>query len=137
MNKIIVAAAAGGVLVLAAVVFLIIRRFRPRPLKTEQFQTKWRDLQKKCADKKLWKEAVFEADALLDEALRKKRIRGKNMGERLVKAQRLFSDNDSVWFGHKLRNKTEADPKLRLKERDVKDALFGIRQALKDLGALK
>jgi hypothetical protein len=53
-----------------------------------------------------------------------------------VRAQRLLSDNDGVWFGHKLRNKIESEPDTKLKEKDVKDALIGTRQALKDLGAL-
>jgi hypothetical protein len=58
------------------------------------------------------------------------------MGERLVKAQRLLTDNDGVWFGHKLRNRIEEGENVKLKETEVKDALMGIRQALKDLGAL-
>ncbi len=58
------------------------------------------------------------------------------MGERLVQAQHLLSDNDGVWFGHKLRAKIETDPAAKLKEKEVKSALVGIRQALKDLGAL-
>lgn len=109
---------------------------RERKLKVVRFQKKWQELQKMCSSKENWAEAIHNADALLDEALRKKRIRGKNMGERLVKAQRMLSDNDGVWFGHKLRAKIEAEPEMKLKETDVKNALVGIRQALKDLGAL-
>ncbi|HKR81758.1 MAG TPA: hypothetical protein VJR27_02030 [Candidatus Saccharimonadales bacterium] len=109
---------------------------RERKLKAARFQKKWQELQKMCSSKENWAEAVWGADKLLDEALRKKHIRGKNMGERLVQAQRLLSDNDGVWFGHKLRAKIEADPEVKLKEPEVKNALVGIRQALKDLGAL-
>lgn len=109
---------------------------RERKLKVVRFQKKWQELQKMCSSKENWAEAIHNADTLLDEALRKKRIRGKNMGERLVKAQRMLSDNDGVWFGHKLRAKIEAEPEMKLKETDVKSALVGIRQALKDLGAL-
>ncbi len=127
----------GGVSILVvAIVFFAMRRRRPKELKSEQFQTKWQELQKMCADKASWKKVVHDADHLLDEALRKKRIRGKSMGERMVHAQRLFTNNDGVWFGHKLRNRVEAEPDMRLKEDDVKDALIGIRQGLKDLGAL-
>ena len=89
-----------------------------------------------CSNKQSWPDVIQKADKLLDEALRKKRIRGKNMGERLVQAQRLLTDNDGVWFGHKLRARIEAEPSAKLKESEVKDALVGIRQALKDLGAL-
>ncbi len=107
-----------------------------RKLKVDRFQKKWQELQKMCSSKEEWAEAVSRADKLLDEALRKKRIRGKNMGERLVKAQRMLTDNDGAWFGHKLRARIEAEPDGKLKESEVKSALMGIRQALKDLGAL-
>ncbi len=58
------------------------------------------------------------------------------MGERLVAAQREIKYNDEVWFGHKLRNKLVHESDIKLRERDVKDALLGIKAALKDLGAL-
>lgn len=59
------------------------------------------------------------------------------MGERLVFAQRRLSDNDGVWFGHKLRNKIVHEEVPHLQQRDVQMALQGLRQALKDLGALE
>jgi hypothetical protein len=111
-------------------------RRRMRPLKTTPFQEKWQELQKLCRSKSTWAEAVINADSLLGEALKKKHVRGHNMGERMVKAQRLFTDNDGLWFAHKLRNKIDADPTIKLKESDVKQALVSFRQALKDLGAL-
>ncbi len=116
--------------------WLIWRRFRPVKLKVDQFQARWKELQKLLSDKQKWVEAIFEADKLLDEALKKKHFRGRSMGERMVSAQRLFTDNDGVWFGHKLRNKLQAEPSTKLKESEVKQALMGIRQALKDIGAL-
>ncbi len=129
-------AAGAAVLVAAVVTVTAVRRLRPQPLKTEYFQGKWQELQKLLRDKTKWPEAISEADKLLDEALKKRRIRGGSMGERLVKAQRLFTDNDSLWFAHKLRNKLDAEPETKLKEREVKQALIGTRQALKDVGAL-
>lgn len=129
------------VIVAAAIVVIgiiagIIVWTRRRPLQTDRFQQKWQEVQKLCRDKAEWPKAILDADKLLDEALKKRRFGGKTMGERMVKAQRTFTDNDGVWFGHKLRSKIEADPETKLKEADVKDALIGIRQALKDLGAL-
>lgn len=132
MNVIIPIAA--GIIVIAAIVFVVWRA--KRPLKTEHFQDRWKELQQLCRNKEDWPNALIAADKLLDEALKKKRMTGKTMGERMVKAQRLFTDNDGVWFGHKLRNKVEADPQTKLKEDDIKTALIAIRQALKDLGAL-
>src|SRR5258708_28632 len=111
-------------------------RRRPRDLKSDYFSGQWQELQAMLKDKQNWPGAVAAADKLLDQALKKKHIAGKSMGERLVKAQRILTDNDGVWFGHKLRGQLDQDPTKKLKEGDVKDALLGIRQALKDLGAL-
>jgi hypothetical protein len=125
-----------AVVILAAAGFFIVKRFRPRALKMDHFQEQWQILQKLLSDKTRWSDAIVEADKLLDEALKKKHFRGGSMGERLVKAQRLFTDNDNLWFGHKLRNKIDTDPTVKLKETEVKQALMGIRQGLKDIGAL-
>lgn len=122
------------VVVILVIGFMVWRR--RRPIQTDRFQQKWHEVQQLCRDKAAWSKAILDADKLLDEALRKRRFGGKTMGERMVKAQRTFTDNDGAWFGHKLRSKIESDPEMKLKEADVKDALMGIRQALKDLGAL-
>ena len=127
---------AGGIVAGAALLFGGIFMFRrPRKLKQDRIQNRWREMQKLLASKDTWSEAIIKADKLLDDVLKRKRFGGKSMGERLTKAQRVLSDNEGVWFGHKLRSKLESDPKTKLKESEVKQALFGIRQALKDLGA--
>jgi hypothetical protein len=81
--------------------------------------------------------AIIDADKLLDDALKKRHFKGKTMGERLVAAQKNLSDNDAVWFAHKLRNRLVHETNVRLKKRDVQKALSGFRQGLRDLGALK
>lgn len=126
-----------AVIVIAAIVLgvLYLRR-RPKAMNVEQFQADWKELQKLCRDKTKWPEAIVAADGLLDSALRKRKFRGDTMGKRMLKAQRLFSDSDAVWSAHKLRSKIDADPETKLKEAEVKQALVGTRQALKDLGAL-
>lgn len=109
---------------------------RKRPLDKEYFQKQWQAAQKFCGKKDTWPLAIINADKLLDEALRKSHYRGKTMGERLVAAQRQLSDNDGVWYAHKLRNQLVHESDIKLDEEDVRDALQGIRQALRDLGAL-
>ncbi len=113
----------------------LIRR-APLRVKKSKYQKQWKQLQQYCKDKKTWPTALAEADKLLDKALIKRGFKGKNMGERLVSAQREFTDNDGLWFGHKLARQLQEDVEKSLKEKDVKDALMGIGQALKDLGAL-
>lgn len=132
----IVAVAAASVIILLGIIIFRKRRM-PQELNVEYFHMQWKDLQKMCRDKKTWPLAIIDADKLLDEALRKSRVKGKTMGERLVTAQRELSNNDAVWFAHKLRNKLVHENMTNLKEADVKNALIGFRQALKDLGALK
>lgn len=132
-DVLIIGGAVVGIVVLLLGGVLFFRR--PRKIKQDRIHDRWREMQKLCASKETWSEAIIKADKLLDEVLKKKRFGGKSMGERLTKAQRVLTDNEGVWFGHKLRSKLEADPSTKLKESDVKQALFGIRQALKDLGA--
>lgn len=124
-----------GFLVVLSIVFALTKRKR-RPLNKQYYQDKWKEYQKLCANKETWPLAVINTDKLLDEGLKKSGYRGRTMGERLVSAQRDLSDNDGVWFGHKLRNKLVHEPDTRLREDDVRDALKGMRQALRDLGAL-
>lgn len=136
MNLDIAGAGLAVLLLLVLVVFAAGRaKLRPKQLNTTYFQAKWHEAQTFCKNKTSWPLAVINADKLLDEALKKRRFKGKTMGERMVAAQREMSDNDGVWFAHKLRNRLVHEADVKLKEADVKKALIGIRQALKDLGA--
>lgn len=108
---------------------------RTRKLKISRFVASWQELQGYCKDKATWPQAVINADKLLDAALKKKKFKGKTMGERLVAAQNNLSDNDMVWTAHNMAKKILEVPNIKLRERDVKLALIGFRQALKDLGA--
>ncbi len=124
-----------GLCILVIVGFLAVR-FAPKPTKKSKFQFAWKELQSYCAHKETWPTALAKADDLLDLALKRRRYKGKNMGERLVAAQRVFTDNDAIWFAHKLTTKVRERPKSRLKEKDVKEALLSIRQGLRDLDVL-
>jgi cell division protein FtsN len=130
----IVAIAAGAFVSLAMVVFLILKYFRR--FKSDHFAKKWKSLQQKLPNKDSWRDAVIEADDLLGEALKKKKIKGKTTGERMVNAQKSFSDNDAVWFGHKLRKKLDNNPSYKPKKQEVKKALLALRGGLKDIGAM-
>ena len=124
-----------GVILLVVSLGEFLRR-KPAKLQTVYYTERWRELQKQCADKNTWPLAIIDADNLLDKALRARKYKGKSTGERLVAAQHALSANDSVWFGHKLRNKVVHEEARKLRKQDVLEALGGFRQALKDLGAL-
>lgn len=128
-----------GIIIFGLVVLLALTRFMPRRkphIDQEYFQQKWAELLLRVKTPEGMMLAVIDADKLLDEALKKHHLRGKTMGERLVTAQRLLSDNDAVWFAHKLRNRLVHEPNVKLKQTEAKNALAGFRQGLKDLGAL-
>ena len=129
-----------ALLVLGAIVFLIVAGITykklPKKIKPEHFAQKWGELQQFCKDKDTWPQALIEGDKLLDSALQKRRFKGKSMGERMVAAQKTFTNNDMVWYAHNLCKKVINDPELNVRESEIKDALFGFRQALRDLGAL-
>lgn len=133
VNLIIIGMA--GVVCIGMLVFVVTKRV-PRRLRTESFARAWKELQAYCKDKKTWPLALARADKLLDGALKKRKFKGKSMGERMVSAQRVITNNDALWFAHNLTKKVAENPSMRLKEADVKAALLGFRGALKDLGAL-
>jgi hypothetical protein len=110
-----------------------------RKLNVNKFTTRWQQVTGYCASRKTWPRAIIEADELVNEALKKRKYKGKTPGERLVAAQRDLSANDKVWLGHKLRHKLEQNEidVRKLHKSDILTALAGFRQALRDLGALK
>jgi len=131
------AIAAGVILVVLIFGVSWLTKRRPRKLNIAQFQKKWQEVQALCANKATWPLAIINADKLVDDALKKQHYKGKTMGERMVAAQHELSDNDGVWFGHKIRNKLVHEDIKPLKQQEVMKILAGFRQALRDLGALK
>jgi len=123
-------------LILIIVVAGMLARKRPKGMNEAYFRGQWHEVQALLKNKNTWPLAVINADKLLDEALKRRKFKGKTMGERLVSAQRTLTSNDTVWFGHKLRNKLVHEDYNLTKKHEVKEALLGYLQALKDLGAL-
>lgn len=122
--------------VLALVFINRFGRHLPHRLNQQYFQDKWLELLARVKTPEGMVLAIIDADKLLDEALKKRGFSGKTMGERLVAAQRSMTDNDSVWYAHKLRNRIVHEPEVNLKKREAQNALGGFKKGLKDLGAL-
>lgn len=134
MTTYIAIGAIGVLLLLVMAVTLLARR--KHPLNRDKFMARWQEVQALCKNKESWPLAIINADKLLDDALRQSKFKGKTMGERMVAAQHSLSENDEVWYGHKLRNKLVHEETPPLKKKEVIRVLSGFRQALKDLGAL-
>jgi hypothetical protein len=129
-----------AIIIFGILVLIVISRLAPirrKPsLNQEYFQRQWAELLARVKSPEGMVLAIVDADKLLDQALKKHHFKGKTMGERLVSAQRTISDNDAVWYAHKLRNRLVHEPNVRLKKKEAQIALSGFRQGLKDLGAM-
>jgi len=79
---------------------------------------------------------VVEADKLLDKAMHEMGLTGKTMGDRLKAGKDKFSQLNSVWYVHKLRNQIAHEHNFKLEYKQAHHALDTYRQALKDLGAI-
>ncbi len=83
------------------------------------------------------KNAITEADKLLDYAMRESGFSGATMGERLKSAKsRSFTDLNAIWSAHKLRNSLAHDIGFDLVSSQAKEALRSFERGLRDLGAL-
>jgi len=131
----LIAAIGFGVVVL--VLIAVFGKHVHKPMNQSRFEKKWIELLTRVRTPEGMILAVIDADNLLDEALRRRGFKGKTMGERLVAAQNSLTNNDAVWYAHKLRNRLVHESDARIKEREAKTALAGVREGLKDLGALK
>jgi len=119
------------ILILVAFSFIYHRKI------SKPTSQQWKDIQKLLKNKQNWRQAITEADKLLDETLKAKHYKGKTMGERLVSAQHDIKTNDKVWYSHKLKNKLDSGEIKNINKDEVKEALLGFWLALKDLGAFK
>lgn len=136
MTAILVAVAVAIIAGMVVAGLWLLRRFRRRAL-VRKFRRQWLTVQRACAKSETWPTAVVDADKLVDDVLKATGHKGRTMGERLVSAQRSLSDNDSLWFAHKLCGRIANDEMSRLYKKDVQVALRGYRQALQDLGAIE
>lgn len=136
MDVTLILAVVAVVLLVAVIIGGSLFKFKPRKLNQEYFQNRWKEAQKLCSENDTWPLAVINADKLLDEALKRRHYKGKSMGERLAAAQHELTDNDAVWYSHKLRNRLVHEQNVKLGKRQVKKAMIGIGRALKDLGAI-
>jgi len=127
-----------GVLALGLLILFLISR--PRKLSEKDFSLvlhKWKDIEAYTEEKRL-KEALMEADKLVDFVLRRLNVRGKTFAERLKLAKSLFSDSNyqALWEAHKLRNKLMHEVNFHLSDYHGETAIDAFYNALKNLKAL-
>lgn len=108
-----------------------------KPLDRQQVALRWATIEAMLDRGGLGlRNAILEADKLLDHTLRSRGYRGQTMAERLRAAERDLSHKQAVWRAHKLRNTLAHEVEADVVASQVKEAIGHYKRALKDLRAL-
>lgn len=128
------------ILFIAGLILWFISRFHKssNQLDIDKYRRKWLEIERQLVkdDARSCQLAVIEADKLLDTALKESGVQGETMGERLKSAKDVWSNRDSLWQAHKLRNKIVHESDLQVGYAAFRRALAGFKRALKDMGAI-
>ena len=101
----------------------------------EEADKRWKEIEAHAASQNTsdWKLALIDADALIDEILKRAGYKGKTMGERLKQIEPSDLDHlAELWEAHKLRNRIAHEGE-RIDRRDVDRAMDKYRLVLKEL----
>ena len=119
-------------------VFISLAKNSPRMLDQNKYRSRWMAIESRLKrdDENSYTVCIFEADKLLDQALRDRGLSGKTMGERMKQCQGKWTNGNGVWAAHKLRNKLAHETDVRVDYERTRLALLAFKQGLKDLGAI-
>lgn len=70
-------------------------------------QSRWKDIEQHASSSNPndWKQAIIEADVMLDESLKRRGFTGSSLGERLrAISPQVLESIDDAWTAHKVRN---------------------------------
>lgn len=127
-----------SILIVAALVLAMMTMTRDggKTLNVEKYRTRWLEIEQKLSrdDEASYQLVVLHADKLLDHALKERGTVGQTMGERMKRVN--WSNADHVWRAHKLRNRIAHETDVVVTYSDAKQALAGLKQGLKDVGAI-
>jgi len=124
-------------LILILVALEIVRSVKRRQEKYLLFLNRWKSLMIMAKNKKQWNQLVIEAEELLDDVLKYKKYKGKNVADKIVAAQRQFKNNDQLWSCHKLVRRIKEENFVLEDKKQLLEVISGYRQALEDLGVFK
>ncbi len=131
-----------GVVILGGVLFLIISKTTitkcHKRLNVDDYRVKFLAIENQLMrdNQASFSLAVINADKLVDQALRECNFAGQTMGEKLKNSPKKFSDINSLWNAHKLRNKIAHETNVTVSYDEARYALASFKKALKDLGAI-
>jgi len=121
-----------------AVIFLLVSSKNGPKLNVTRYQTQWLAIENSVSrdNNASWQVAIFNADKLVDQALRESRYKGETMGERMKSAQNTWRNANHIWGAHKIRNQLAHEVNTQLTYETTLRSLSAFKQALKDLGAI-
>lgn len=104
----------------------------------EAMHSRWEEIERMLDDhgEMQLKIAIFEADKLLDHALRSLSFPGNTLGERLRFAAYKYPKIRHVWWAHKVRNQLAHESSYHLDRAVARKAIRSFRRALEILGAV-
>lgn len=120
-------------LAILLVVFVFLKSRKRKFSEKDQkiFRTHWQQIELEAVGTP--NQAIINADKLIDKALYLKGFQG-SLGEKLKKSQNLFTDLNSLWSAHKLRNKIAHEINFNASPNETSNALSSFKKALRDLG---
>ena len=129
-----------AILIAGGLLFVIISLAKngPRRLDQTKYRSRWMDIETRLRrdDPNTYTVCIFDADKLLDQALRESGISGKTMGERMKQCQGKWTNGNGIWAAHKVRNRLAHETDATVDYNRTKQALVAYKQALKDIGAI-
>lgn len=128
-----------AVAVIGVTLFLVSRLSLPaQGLNKQKYQSNWLAIEQKLQPGDIDSQhmAIINADKLLDQALKEVGAKGETMAERLKSKQPIWTNINTVWAAHKLRNQIAHDEKVQVSEDTIRRALASFKKALRDLGAI-
>ena len=129
-----------AILIFGGLLFAIISftKNSNRTLDQDKFRTRWMRLESQLQrdNEVSYTVCIFEADKLLDQALRERGLNGKTMADRMKQYQGKWTNGNGVWAAHKLRNKLAHESDVRIDYERTRQALGAFKQGLKDVGAI-
>lgn len=119
-------------------VFISLAKNSPRMLDQDKYRSRWMAIESRLKrdDENSYTVCIFEADKLLDQALRDRGFSGKTMAERMKQCQGKWTNGNGVWAAHKLRNKLAHETDVRVDYERTRLAMLAFKQGLKDVGAI-
>lgn len=130
------------IVILGGLMFLFMSKFSVKKCRThlnvDEYRVKFlaAENQLKRDDQGSYSLSVLNADKLVDQALRECGLPGETMGEKLKNSPKKFSDINSLWVAHKLRNRIAHETNVVVGYDEARYALASFKKALKDLGAI-